>query len=152
VTQYKFRLKAVEKLRTVRRDQSRAALADAFRAEQVLAENLASVAKEQVELRELQRAATSGQYVDVSRLVDVQQYEIVLRARQQEMTRQESLLNIETERRRLALVEAEREMRVIELLDKRQRLEHERVERRKDTKHLDEIAAGMQWRGRRSTP
>jgi len=150
VAKYEFRLKAVEKVRTARRDQSRSALADAFRAEQVLAENQASVTNEQVELRELQRAATSGEYVDVSRLVDVQQYEIVLRARQQEMARQQSLLSIETERRRLALVETEREMRVIELLDKRHRLAHDRVEQRNETKQLDEVAASMQWRGRRS--
>ena len=150
MAKYAFRLKAVEKVRAARRDQSRAALADAFRAEQVLAENQADVTKEQAELQDLQRTAASGQYLDITRLIDAQQYSLVLRARQQELARHEAMLEVETERRRLALVEAERDVRVMELLDKRHRIAHQRREQRLETKQIDEIAATMKWRGQRS--
>src|SRR6476660_9940226 len=103
MSRYEFRLKTVEKVRSARRDQSRAALADAFRAEQSLAESRAALAAEQAELRELRRAASTERVLNVNRLVEAQQYELVLRSRQQELARQEALLTIETERRRLAL-------------------------------------------------
>jgi flagellar export protein FliJ len=147
MSRYKFSLETVQKVRAARRDQSRGALADAFRAEQVLAENRAALAAEQAELRGLQRAAAAERHLDVNRLLEAQQYELVLRARQQELARQGSLLSVETERRRLALIEAEREVRVLELLDDRHRRAHQRRQERLETKQLDEVAAGMRLRG-----
>ncbi len=148
MSHYTFRLATVQKVRAARRDLLRVALADAFRAEQALAETRDAIAIEQAELRELQRAASTRQPVDVNRLVEAQQYDLVLRARQQELASQASLLAIETERRRLALVEAEREVRVLELLDERHRRAHDRELRRQETKQLDEVAASIPWRGR----
>jgi flagellar export protein FliJ len=146
---YQFRLEAVQKVRAARRDQSRAALAEAFQADEVLAANRAALDAEKEALRELQRAAAAKPYLDVNRLLEAQQYELVLRARQQELARQQSLLEIETERRRLALVEAERDMRVMELLDKRHRTAHQKRQERADIKQLDEVASGQFQRRRR---
>jgi flagellar export protein FliJ len=143
---YTFRLKAVEKVRAARRDQARAALADAFHAERVLAENQVRVAAEQTELLQLQRAAASGEHFDIGRLAEAQQYGVALRSQQQEFARQEALLQVEIERRRRTLVEAEREVRMLELLDKRHRLAHERESRRQEAKQLDEVASGVRWR------
>jgi flagellar export protein FliJ len=148
MSRYKFRLETVEKVRRARRDQSRAALADAFRAEQSLNENRAAIAAEQAQLRELQRAASEEHYLNVNRIIEAQQYDLVLRAQQQELARKESLLAVETERRRLALVEAEREVRVLELLDEHHRRAFLRQQERLETKLLDEVAASMQSRGR----
>jgi len=150
MVRYKFRLEAVRKVRSARRDERRGGLADAFRAEEVLAKQRAALAAEQAELRGLQRSAAAERYLDVNRLLEAQQYETVLRARQQELARQETLLTIETERRRKALVEAEREVRALELLDGRHRDAHRRRQRRSDIKELDEVAAARRLRGRRS--
>ena len=98
----------------------------------------------------MQRAAATGRHFDINVLVEAQQYDLVLRAQQQELARQQSLLAIETERRRLAAVEAEREVRVLELLDERHRREHQRDEARLEAKQLDEVAASLPWRGGRS--
>jgi flagellar export protein FliJ len=149
---YQFRLEAVQKVRVARRDQSRAALAEAFQAHEVLAENRAALDAEKESLRKSQRAAAAEPYLDVNRLLEAQQYDLVLRARQQELARQQSLLDVETERRRLALVEAEREVRVMELLDKRHRTAHRKRQERADIKQLDEVAAGQSQRGRRRAP
>jgi flagellar export protein FliJ len=143
---YKFRLKAVEKVRAARRDQARAALAEAFHAEQVLVENQTAVAAEQAELLALQRTAASGENFDIGRLTEAQRYDAVLRSRQQELARQAGMLQVEIERRRRMLVETEREVRVMELLDKRHRLAHEREARRQEAKQLDEVATAMRAR------
>ena len=140
MSKYQFRLETLQKLRIVRRDQQRAALAEAFQAEQVLAANRAEIAAEQSALRDLQRAAAVEPYLDVNRLLEAQRYDAVLRIHEQELARQAALLETETERRRLAVVEADRDVRVLELLDERKRREHRRHEQRLEIKQLDEAA------------
>jgi flagellar export protein FliJ len=150
MTKYKFSLQAVENVRAVRRDQARAALAEAYQAERMLADKQAGVATEQVELLTLQRAVASAQHPDLGRLSEAQQYGLVLRSRQQELANQQALLGVEVERRRRALVEAERDVRALELLDKRQRFAHARDQRRAEAKQFDEVATSMRWRNDRS--
>ena len=148
MAKYRFRLQTLQKVREAHRDQQRAALAEAFRAEQLLAENRAELVIEEQQLRELQREATSGQYLDVNRLLEAQRYELLLKAQSMELAKQAILLAAETERRRQLLVEADREVRVLEMLDERNRQTHERNQQRAETKRLDE-AATVRWRGER---
>ena len=145
MAKYRFRLETLQKVREANRDQQRASLAEAFRAEQVLAENRAQLAIEEQEVRALKRSATAGQYLDVNRLVEAQRYELVLKAQGQELAKQALLLAAETERRRQILVEADREVRALELLDERHQRAHAIEEQRSETKRLDE-AATQRWR------
>jgi flagellar FliJ protein len=145
MAKYKFRLETLQKVREAHRDQQRSALAEAFRAEQVLAENRAQLAAEEIELRQLKRSASDERYLDVNRLLEAQRYELLLRAQAQELEKQAVLLAAETERRRHVLVEADREVRVLELLNERYRRAHYREAERKETKLLDE-AATVRWR------
>jgi flagellar export protein FliJ len=138
---YKFRLETLRKLRQLRRDERRVALAEAFQAGELLDERQAELAAEQTELRALQRSATNGEFVDVNRLLEAQRYEVVLKAHNQEIANQRALLETETERRRQALVEAERDVRALDLLDERRRGEHRRQAHRAEHKQLDEVAA-----------
>jgi len=147
MAKYTFRLKTLQKLREARRDQDRASLADAFRAEQVLTEKRVELAAEELALREVQRSAASGRYLDVNRLVEAQRYDLLLKARCQELTKQGTLLAAEIERRRLALVEADREVRVLQRLDERRRSEHNRNMQRLETRQLDEAAA-VRWQAK----
>ena len=123
MAKYKFRLETLQKVREATRDEHRASLAEAFRAEQMLAESRAEVAAEAESLRALQRSASAGRYLDVNRLLEAQRYELLLKARSQELAKQAILLAAETERRRQILVEADRDVRVLELLDERHRRE-----------------------------
>ena len=145
MAKYKFRLNALQKVREAHRDQQRGSLAEAFRAEQVLAENRAQLTVEERELRELQRSASQGQYLNVNRLLEAQRYELLLKAQSQELAKQAVLLAAETERRRQTLVEADREVRVLELLDERHRRAHELQAQREETKRLDDVAT-VRWR------
>jgi flagellar export protein FliJ len=138
--QYNFRLETLRKVRHARRDERRLALAEAFRADELLTERQTELATERSQLHALQQSAASGQFLDVNRLLEAQRYELVLRARGQEVANQRALLETETERRRQALVEADRDVRALDLLDERQRTEHQRRSLRNENKQLDEIA------------
>jgi flagellar FliJ protein len=151
MAKYNFRLNTLQKVREAHRDQQRGSLAEAFRAEQVLAENRAELVVEEQSLRELQRSAIEGQYLDVNRLLEAQRYELLLKAQSQELAKQAILLAAETERRRQMLVEADREVRVLEMLDERHHRAHTADEQRAETKRLDETAT-VRWRlGRGAT-
>jgi flagellar FliJ protein len=145
MAEYRFRLEAVQRVREARRDEQRVALADAFRAEQILEESKAELAAEGESLRELQRSAAAGKYLNVNQLLEAQRYELLLRARSQELTKQAILLSAESERRRQLLVEADREVRVLEMLDDRHHREFNQEQQRKETKQLDDLAT-QRWR------
>src|SRR3954471_2889171 len=140
MARYAFRLKPLQKVREARRDEMRVALAEAFRAEQILAENKAEIEVELGRLRVLQRTATAGKYLDVNQLLEAQRYELLLKARSQEMQKQAILLAAESERRRQLLVESDREVHVLERLDERHQQAFNREQLRLETKQLDEIA------------
>lgn len=140
MSKYRFRLETLQKLRSARRDELRAALADAYRAEQILTDQRAALTAEAAALRESQRAALAAPQMDANRLVEVQRYETVIEAQQRLLAEQAGRLAIEVERRRLAVVEADRAVRVLEKLDERRRTEHRKEQDRLLTKELDEIA------------
>jgi flagellar FliJ protein len=140
MAKYRFRLATVQKVREARRDRERAALAEAFRAEQVLADRRAELSIEAVELLKLQRSAMASPTLDVNRLLEAQRYELVLKSRGMELAKQEAMLAAETERRRQQLIEADRDVRVLERLDERHLQEHRRRAMRAEVKQLDEVA------------
>jgi flagellar protein FliJ len=145
MAKYQFRLETLQKVRKARRDEHRTSLAEAFRAEHVLAESRAELVVEAQQLRELQRSAGVGKYLDVNKLLEAQRYELLLKARSQELSKQAILLAAESERRRQILVESDREVRVLELLDERHQREFDLAAQRKETKQLDEVATNR-WR------
>lgn len=140
MSKYGFRLETLQKLRAAHRDQLRGALADAYRAEQILADQRTALRDEVVELRETQRAALSGSGVDVNQVLESQRYAMVLEAQQQMLSEQSHRLAVEVERRRLAVVEADRSVRVLEKLDEKRRAELRKQEERAEHKEFDEIA------------
>jgi flagellar export protein FliJ len=140
MSKYQFRLQTLRRLRIAHRDQQRSALADAYRAEQILTERQEELVKEQEQLRTIQRTAISGPYADVNQLIESQRYEAILLANQQLLVDQARQLAVEVERRRLVLVEADRAVRVLDLLDEKHKHEHRRQAQRKEVKRLDEVA------------
>ncbi|HEX4412523.1 MAG TPA: flagellar export protein FliJ [Lacipirellulaceae bacterium] len=146
MAKYKFRLDTLQRMREARRDEQRQSLADAFRAERILADSRAELVVETEALRELQLAAAAGKYLNVNQLLEAQRYELLLKVRSQELTKQAIMLAAETERRRQLLVEADREVRVLEKLDDRNRVEFNKERQRLETKHLDDLAT-QRWPG-----
>lgn len=138
---YRFRLETLEKLRIAERDERRAALADGYRAEQILAEQRQAVAEEAATLRESQRSALAAPYLNINQLVEAQRYDMVLHAQQKLLADQAHRLAVEVERRRLAVVEADRAVRVLEKLDERRRAEHRKRAEQIEHRQLDEVAS-----------
>ena len=141
MSKYRFRLATLEKLRIAERDQRRAALADGYRAEQILTDQQIALADESAALRESQRSALASPYMNISQLVEAQRYDMVLHAQHTLLKEQAHRLAVEVERRRLAVVEADRAVRVLDKLDERRRAEHRKQQERTEHRQLDEIAS-----------
>jgi flagellar export protein FliJ len=115
-------------------------LAEAFRADEVLAERLAEVDRELAELGEGYRRATLPGRVDVDCLIEFHRQDTLLRAARQEQLRQRNLLSAEIERRRQALVTADGDVRALEKLRERQHVREAAAALVGETKMLDEFA------------
>ncbi|MBN2579312.1 MAG: flagellar export protein FliJ [Pirellulales bacterium] len=137
---FHFRLATLLKLRQAERDQRRRELSEALRADDVLQEQLRVVHAEEQWLKNQCRKAAGPGAVDVDCLLEAQRYEWTLRIQERRLTEQKAQLAEEIERRRAALVAADREVKILEKLRDHQAERHRQEENRRDIKQLDEIA------------
>jgi len=137
---FRFRLSPVLQVREAARQERRSRLGEAYRADELLQRRLQAVESELDQLRGVSRRAARPGPVDVDRLVESQRYALGLRSQQAQILRQREDLAAEIQRRRLALLEADREVRVLEKLRQRQAERHRVEEDRREAKRLDEIA------------
>jgi flagellar FliJ protein len=149
---FRFRLETLLRLRMAERDQRRADLAKALRAEQVLLGDLAQVGAEQAELAGALRERSAPGAADVDALQRTSRYQLVLKARQGQLESQLAQVRAEAERRRLALVEADRQVRVLEKLRERQQAAHRTRQSQLEVKELDEVAAIAHSRREEAAP
>ncbi len=137
---FKFRLATLMRIRQQVRDQRRGQLAEAYDAESQLKQRAEDLNQDLRQLNDEYRRAGGTGSVDVDRLLAAQRYEVVLRSQRQQLREQIDMLATEIERRRLALVEADRDVRVLEKLREKQLRRHREEEGRRETKRLDEVA------------
>jgi len=140
MSQFKFRLESVMRLRQADRQQRRAELAEAYRADELLARQADLIAEEINEVRRNCLAAAAPGRIDVDRLIANQRYEQVLRGKSRTLAERAARVGAEIEKRRQALVEADRQVRVLEKLRDRQLETHRANELRHEVKTLDEVA------------
>jgi flagellar protein FliJ len=141
MAKFRFRLATLQKLREVHRDELRSKLAEAVQAQQILEEQSAQVAAEIANLESMRRKAVTSSSINVDSLLEAQRYQGVLIVQQTKMREQMRLLTAEVERRRAAVVEADRQVKVLEKLHERKLEEHRGERQRAETKVLDEVAA-----------
>ena len=137
---FHFRLETLLRLRIDERDQRLADRAKALCAEEMLRAQQASLRSEQVDMAERGRQLKSPGAGNVDALLHTHRDEIVLAARWRQLAAQMMEVAAETERRRLALVEADRQVRVLEKLRERQAAAYRQSEERRETKQFDEVA------------
>jgi flagellar FliJ protein len=77
---------------------------------------------------------------DVDALLQTHRYELVLAAQRRQLVAQIAQVEAESERRRQVLVEADRQVRVLEKLREKQATAHRRQAERLEAKQLDEVA------------
>ena len=135
-----FRLHTLLRLRIAERDERRADLAKALRAEEMLRAEQARLNAEQAELAQRARSLKSPGAANVDALLSTHRYEVVLAAQARQLSAQLTQVAAEIERRRLVLVEADRQVRVLEKLRERQAAAARIQEERLDAKRYDELA------------
>jgi flagellar FliJ protein len=146
MSRFVFRLEPLLKLRESRRDECRASLAEGLRVDEVLRNQFGNLERELEALKEFCRRTASTGSVDIDRLVEAQRYELVTRAQQHNIAQQRETVTAEIARRRQALVEADREVRVLEKLRERQTDQHRREEEGREARRLDEVATQQTYR------
>ena len=135
---FRFRLQTLERLREAARDACREQLADALRVDDLLRTQEEQLQGNLKLARDLQ-VMRAGR-VDVDRLLEAQRYEAAVTIEVRHIADQRARVAEELERRRQALVEADREVKVLEKLKAARRAEYDRAAQRADVKLLDEAA------------
>jgi len=138
---YRFRLQTLLRLRIAARDQRRAELAKALRAEQLLYEEQERLQEERSDVAQNGRQLKSPGQANVDSLLNHHRYEVLLGLKTRQLAAQTAEVQAETERRRQALVEADRDVKVLEKLRDRQAATYQQEENRREAKQLDETAA-----------
>lgn len=156
MSNFRFRLQTVLRLRTVARDERRAELGRAQRAAEVLREQQAKIAAEAIENQDATRAmmlrqANSAEGMNVDRLLNANRQLLMLRAQSAQLTQQQKQVELEIAKRQAALVEADRDVRVLEKLQEKGQQEHELRELALEQRDLDEIAIVRAFRQREAT-
>jgi flagellar FliJ protein len=139
---FRFRLATLLRLREADRDERRTQLADAQRAEDIVRARIGEIEGELGRLRgDAGRLSRPG-LVNVDELMEIERYELLLGAERLAAVQQQKLVAEEVERRRGALVVADREVRVLERLRETQHERHRQEADRQDRKQMDETATG----------
>ncbi len=144
---FTFRLETLWKLRVADRQQRREELAEALEAETLLQTRKEEMGSELKELRKRRAVVSQAGEIDVDALTQSHRYELITQAQIQLLDQQAAQLAVETQRRRQALVEAEREVKTLEKLREKQYAEYVFEEQKREQKELDEIAGRRVPRG-----
>lgn len=150
---FRFRLATVLRLRSAVRDERRTELGRALRAAEVLREQQDKVAAELAENQDasrklMQRQAASSSGVSVDALLNINRHALILKSQLAQLGKQQQQVAAEIAKRQAALVEADRDVRVLEKLQEKQQAEYETRALAIEQRELDEIAVLRAFRAR----
>jgi flagellar FliJ protein len=140
MSSFRFRLSTLLRLREAWRDERRAHLAEAQQAEQLIQERIAEIARALAELQRRSLDAARPGTIDVDRLAETARYEMILKVDRESADQQRQAVAAELQKRRDAVVEADRDVRALEKLRDAQRNRHREEEARQEAQRLDEMA------------
>jgi len=146
MSQFKFRLATLLRLREMTRDQRRAALAEAYHIDDLLRQQIARIDEEFQGLKDFGRRTAGPGSVNVDSLVEAQRYEAVLRMERMKVEGQRKVVAEEIGRRQQVLLEADREVRMLEKLREKQAEQFIREQERREQLRLDEAAQQLAMR------
>jgi flagellar protein FliJ len=135
---FRFRLQTLARLHQAARDERRAELADALRVDDALRDQLAELDENRRLARRIQTLGAGP--VDVDRLLEAQRYEASVIGEIRHVEDQRTRVAEEIERRRAALVEADRQVKLLDKLRETQEAEHLATEQAAEMKLMDEAA------------
>jgi flagellar FliJ protein len=135
-----FRLATLLKLREQTRDERRRELAQAYEAERLLRVQSAELNADREATRERMRKAGGEGSIDIEDLLNTRRYELIVKSQTTVVETQIAQVLEEIERRRGVLLEADREVKVLEKLKERQSQQFLEAEFKREKKQLDEAA------------
>lgn len=138
MSDFKFRLATLLRLREATRDERRQSFAAAERAEDLFQQQADQLAAEWDRVLTITRDAVGRGAIDVGRLIETHRYQKTLEARRTRVGKQLADAKAEVEVRREALIEADRDVRMLEKLRDAQKMRHHQESHRLDMKRIDE--------------
>lgn len=139
--QFKFRFESLLRLRRHARQQQQSGLSAAIGRLGQVQQLMKRAEDESAQLEQTMRTAAQQDRLDVDRLLDGHRYHARLRAQMQQVAQAMDEAAREVERCRQRLVEADRQVKVLEKLHDRQLERHRQEQARQEIKRLDEAAA-----------
>lgn len=135
----KFRLHSVLQLRRTQQEERQAELAQALQAAQILQSQISEVQQQLQEIEEQLRAAAIHR-LDVDHLMAIRRHQANTRALLRQLEEQQQVVEQEIERRQNRLVEANREVKVVETLEQQHREAQWALFLKREQDALDEFA------------
>ncbi|MEX2119523.1 MAG: hypothetical protein WD847_08000 [Pirellulales bacterium] len=136
---FQFRLATLLRLRQAVRDERRGQLAEALAAAAALSARLDELDRDLNQLKQQQTCRAGS--LDLDRLLEADRYEAMLRAQRAEVQRQRDAVAVEIDKRREAVVAADRDLKALQQLEELQGKRHRAAEERQNVKELDETAS-----------
>ena len=138
---FKFRLEPLIKIRENILRECQAELAKAYDARRILEEALQDIENQITEGTASARSLMQpGQKVNVEHLLGLRRQEMYLRANQNDLMQKMQVIDEEIERRRLTVVAANKNLKIVEKLKEKRYEKYLEEEKTKETKAMDEIA------------
>jgi flagellar export protein FliJ len=137
---FTFRLTAPLRIRQAARDEQRLLLSAALLAAREIERRQAAAQVEITDLHDRRRGAAGPGPVSAARLTQLSQYEVLLLGELAALAAQAAEAESRIDERRLALAEAEREVKQLEKLRERQSERHSFEEAAREARQLDALA------------
>jgi len=138
---FKFRLQPLQKIRENVRRERQTELAKALAAEAVVREKIESIVQDITKVAtELRTGGEEGR-INVDFLIGLRRHEAWLLAQKQDAEQKLEQVLAEVERRRLAVVEADKEVKILEKLHEKQKDKYDAELFSKEIVTFDEIAS-----------
>jgi flagellar export protein FliJ len=139
--QFSFPFQTLLRLREGERQQRRLELAQACEAERLLQQHIDAAQAELASAEAGTRRASAPGEVHVDRLLELRRYTLSVQTMCRGLSQKQLQLRDEIERRRAALTEADRSVRVLEKLREKQEFEFQAQQRKQEQNIWDEIGA-----------
>ena len=138
---FTFRLEPLITIRDNELKECQSELAKAYNARRILEEALQEIERQLAEgTAQARNLMQEGQKVNVEYLLGLRRQEMFLRLNQDDLTQKIQMVDEEIERRRVAVVTANKELKIVEKLKEKRYEKYMEEENKQETKAMDEIA------------
>lgn len=134
------RLATLLRVREAERDQRRTELAEAVHSLDLVRQHMVELAHEAERLQRLTREASRPGTLNINRLLNSHRYDLLLEVRHQQLSHREFALTSLVEGRREMVVDADREVRMLEKLIEKGEAHQQLTEQRREQNLLDAAA------------